>query len=503
MMALLAGLRALGPVKLGAMALVALLSLALVGLLAVRCRRGADGPALRRPRSARSRPDRRPIGQGAHPAPDRTGGSRILVPADQVARARLLLAKDGLPSGGSIGYEIFDRADGLTANAFQQGINQTRALEGELSRTIRSIQGVRAARVHLVLPQREPFARERQEAQASVVLTMAGAARLDREGVQAVLNLIAAAVPGLQAAEHRHGRQPRQPARPRRAADRPGGRRADRRGAEARHRAAPLPRRRGDARAQPRARAVSAPRPPSSSTSTRSTRPRRRFDPDGQVVRSQQSSTDNSRNTEASAATSPCRTTCPTPTPARSRPASQEQKQEETTNYEISKTVRTVVREQPQMRRISLAVMVDGVVDAAAPTARAWSGPRRRGRAGPDRHPGPQRDRLQRSARRPGRGREHALRRPRGRAEPPPPPFWAQLDKADLFRLAENGLLGLAVLAGAAVRAAADGAAPRRSAAASRRLAGRRAARPATLAGPAPAADDGAGAALESDADGA
>ena len=125
-------------------------------------------------------------------------GSQILVPADQVAAARVLLAKEGLPSGGSIGYEIFDRGDGLAATEFQQKINETRALEGELARTIRAISGVRAARVHLVLPRREPFAREQQDAQASVMLTMAGAARLDREGVQAILNLVAAAVPGLR-----------------------------------------------------------------------------------------------------------------------------------------------------------------------------------------------------------------------------------------------------------------------------------------------------------------
>ena len=110
----------------------------------------------------------------------------------------MLLAKESLPSGGSIGYEIFDRGDGFTANQFQQNINQLRALEGELSRTIRAIDGVRAARVHLVLAKREPFARDRQEAQASVMLTTAGAGRLDHESVQAIVNLVAAAVPGLR-----------------------------------------------------------------------------------------------------------------------------------------------------------------------------------------------------------------------------------------------------------------------------------------------------------------
>ena len=71
-------------------------------------------------------------------------------------------------------------------------------MEGEIARTIHAFHGVRAARVHLVLPSREPFAREQQEAQASVMLTMVGAQRMDKEGVQAVLNLVAAAVPGLR-----------------------------------------------------------------------------------------------------------------------------------------------------------------------------------------------------------------------------------------------------------------------------------------------------------------
>ena len=97
-----------------------------------------------------------------------------MVPDDQVPDARLMLAKEGLPSGGSVGYEIFDRGDNFAPSQFQQQINETRALEGELARTIRAISGVRAVRVHLVLPHREPFAREQQDAQAGVMLTMSG-----------------------------------------------------------------------------------------------------------------------------------------------------------------------------------------------------------------------------------------------------------------------------------------------------------------------------------------
>jgi flagellar M-ring protein FliF len=125
-------------------------------------------------------------------------GTQMLVPAEDVPRLRLSLAREGLPSGGSIGNEIFDRGESLTTTPFQQEMNRLRALEGELARSIRALQGVRAARVHLVLPRREAFSRERAEAQASVLLTMQGVQRLDREGVQAVLHLVVTAVSGLR-----------------------------------------------------------------------------------------------------------------------------------------------------------------------------------------------------------------------------------------------------------------------------------------------------------------
>ncbi len=126
------------------------------------------------------------------------GGSQILVPADQVARLRVTMAEDGLPSGGSIGYEIFDRSEGLGTTNFVQNINHLRALEGELARTIRSIGLVKQARVHLVLPRRELFSRDRQEPSASIVLTMRGGRRLAGNQVLAIQHMVAAAVPGLQ-----------------------------------------------------------------------------------------------------------------------------------------------------------------------------------------------------------------------------------------------------------------------------------------------------------------
>src|SRR5690606_13065731 len=122
---------------------------------------------------------------------------QIYVPADQVAKLRLSLASEGIPAGGSIGYELFDRADALGTTNFVQQINQIRALEGELARTIRSIRQVRAARVHLVMPKRELFSNDRAEPTASVVLTIGGG--LDKGQVSAIQHLIASAVPGMKA----------------------------------------------------------------------------------------------------------------------------------------------------------------------------------------------------------------------------------------------------------------------------------------------------------------
>lgn len=82
-------------------------------------------------------------------------GAEIMVAESDIAKARMLLAQEGLPSGGTMGYELFDQKSGFGTTNFIQNINQVRAMEGELARTIGSLEPVRNARVHLVLPQRE------------------------------------------------------------------------------------------------------------------------------------------------------------------------------------------------------------------------------------------------------------------------------------------------------------------------------------------------------------
>lgn len=126
----------------------------------------------------------------------RGDGTTIFVPRSKVMSARLMLSEDGLPSRGGIGYEIFDKQDALGATQFQQNINRLRALEGELARTITSIDGVERARVHLVLPERQLFTQDRQAPSASIVLTVRGG-QLTQGQVRAVRNLVASAVPGL------------------------------------------------------------------------------------------------------------------------------------------------------------------------------------------------------------------------------------------------------------------------------------------------------------------
>ena len=127
---------------------------------------------------------------------DKTG-TKIMVAADQVGPTRMKMAAAGLPSGGSIGYELFDKGEGFGATSFMQNINHLRALEGEMARTVQTLNGVQNARVHLVLPKREMFARQQNPATASIFLKLRPGAQLSRENIQAIQHLIAASVPNL------------------------------------------------------------------------------------------------------------------------------------------------------------------------------------------------------------------------------------------------------------------------------------------------------------------
>ena len=366
---LIAQLRAFGPLRLAAMGGVALVTLGLLAFLALRA---ADPPMALLYGDLEQRDAAQVVAAlERQRIPHRIagGGSQVLVPEADVPRVRLLLAREGLPAGGSVGYEIFDRGESLTTTPFQQDMNRLRALEGELSRTIRGLAGVRNARVHLVLPRREPFSRERGEAQASVVLTMLGGQRLDREGVQAVLHLVSTAVPGLRPQNvsivdsrgellARGGQALAGPA----AAQ----------GAEELRRTQEL----RLARAVEdllerilgpgRVRAEAAVEMDFDRVQT----VEERFDPENQVPRSTQSTTETNRSTEPGNVS--VQNQLPGADPQGGGPRTEQSRQEETTNFEIGRVTRNTTREQPAIRRVSVAVLVDGVWEPVAGGTPRW-----------------------------------------------------------------------------------------------------------------------------------
>jgi flagellar M-ring protein FliF len=295
-------------------------------------------------------------------------GTQIFVPTDEVGRMRVAMAEDGLPAGGSVGYEIFDRSEGLGTTSFVQNVNRVRALEGELARTIRSISRVKQARVHLVLPQRALFSRDREEPTASIVITMQGSQRLERQQVLAIQHLISAAVPGLKptmvsiidsngsllarSADEGDVQGTATTAEEMRIAQE---KRLIRTVQELLERSVGL----GNVRVQ-----VSA-----DMDFDRVTENAETFDPDGQVVRSTQTVEEESGNTEGQG--------LPPVTVGGNLPdanlgagdangsQSSAIRNEETVNYEISRTVRTFVRESGIIRRLSVAVLVNGITTGA------------------------------------------------------------------------------------------------------------------------------------------
>src|SRR5690606_30959714 len=291
-------------------------------------------------------------------------GRAILVPADQAPRVRMSLAEEGLPRGGTVGDEIFDQQSPLGTTDFLANVNLRRALEGELARTIASLADVRSARVHLVLPRRELFRRQQIEPSASVTLHMYGGRRLDRRQVQAIQHLVAAAVPGLSpervALVDDRGRL-----LARGGEEDPGSlwaSQADelRQAYEARLKRTIeqlLERSLGPGRAHAEVTAVLD---LDQVTVTEET-----FDPEGQVVRSTQTIEEESRLDERddddAVSVGNNLPNAGTETAAAGRSSSENtSRTEETVNYEISRTLRNHTQVGGRVKRLSVAVLVDG-----------------------------------------------------------------------------------------------------------------------------------------------
>ncbi|RUT26227.1 flagellar M-ring protein FliF [Asaia sp. W19] len=298
-------------------------------------------------------------------------GTSLYVPSDQVAKARLLLAKDGLPNGGSVGYELFDKSATLTSTQFEQNINETRALEGELERSIRLLQGVRNVRVHLVLPHRDLFSVQTNPSQASVVIDIGRAGRIAPDGIQAIQNLVAAAVPGLRPQSisivDTRGDVLAKPGEPNSEDGQENAFEKFRHAEETR-----LSQSVEDmlvptlGTAHVRARAAVTINTDEVHETEES------FDPNQQVLRSQQTSSDKSVNTESSPNTSVANNLPNANAGQSNKSGSSDTRDEETNNYEIGKRVRVVNQTHPRVSRVSMAVMVDGSYAKDKSGAEIW-----------------------------------------------------------------------------------------------------------------------------------
>jgi flagellar M-ring protein FliF len=292
-------------------------------------------------------------------------GSTIMVQRDKVASARLMLAGKGLPTASSVGYEIFDSQNALGQTDFVQQLNMKRATEGELARTIRALDGVTFARVHLVLPERQLFQDTADQASASVTIGV-GSREPSTDQVRAVQNLVAGAVPDLKPERvtviDQHGKTL--------SAEVDGGI-GGKAAADAKAAIEDGIQTRirnlvegivgvGKARVQVSADVDLA----------QVTTQQEKFDPDGQVVRSQQTNQTNAKENQSGTgpnlATS-ASSNIPGGTPIAPNASSSGNENtgdEETTNYEISKTVTTQVQQPGTVKRLSVAVAVDGVTAA-------------------------------------------------------------------------------------------------------------------------------------------
>ncbi|WP_338696596.1 MULTISPECIES: flagellar basal-body MS-ring/collar protein FliF [unclassified Bradyrhizobium] len=355
MQSLVAFLRGLGAARLGAMVAV---TAALIGFFAFVIMR-VTTPQMTTLFTDLSTEDSsgiiKELERQAIPFELRNDGAAIMVPKDKVTRLRMKLAEGGMPKGGGVGYEIFDKSDALGTTSFVQNINHLRALEGELARTIRAIDRVQAARVHLVLPEKPLFSRETPEPSASIVLRVRGA--LEPQQIRAIRHVVASAVNGLK---------------PQRVSivDEAGSLLADGAQSDAdatvgdERRAAFEKRMRkqvedivssvvgsGRARVQ-----LSADFDYNKITQTSD-----KFDPEGRVLRSTQTREESSATADNSG-----QVTVNNELPGNQnqdnavRARDQSKKSEETNNYEISRTTKTEVTEAGRVNRISVAVLVDG-----------------------------------------------------------------------------------------------------------------------------------------------
>ena len=292
-------------------------------------------------------------------------GTQIYAPIDDISRLRMELAQSGMPSGGGVGYEIFDKQDILGTTNALLGINQIRALEGELGKSIQTIQGIQTARVHLVIPKRELFSENKQEPSASVMIRMKGSAALSATQVQSVRYLVASAVPSLildqvsivddrgnLLARGNDSTESKDSLTMQQTAQREYEQRISKSIEALLDRTLGLNKTRAEV-------SVDMDFDQVSSTSVQ-------FDPEGQVIKNQIINEEggNSHESSASSDSVSIQNSLPAGPDAQGAAGNLNKNQtsniEENINYEISNTTKTYVKELGAIKRLSIAVMVDG-----------------------------------------------------------------------------------------------------------------------------------------------
>lgn len=297
-------------------------------------------------------------------------GSTIFVSRDQVGEARMLVAGKGLVTSGSVGYEIFDNQSVLGQTEFQQSINEKRALEGELSRTIMSMRGINSARVMIALPRRELFQSDAADPTASIVVGVTGG-QLSGAQVQAIRNVVASSVPNLK---------------PEKVTLTDTSNRTLAAGSDSESFSAASAQdaqETTESRLQARIKDIvegvvgvggARVQVTADIDHSRSTTQELRYDPDGQVVRSTSTNgTESSDTTPQSDGGATATNNIPGgAAPAASTAGSRDTANTETTNYEISNTTTTTVKEAGEIKRLAVSVAVDGKwtpgANGAAPT---------------------------------------------------------------------------------------------------------------------------------------
>lgn len=354
-------LKAFSPARLAAMGAVALGLIGFFAFLMLRFSQPAMAPLFTDLTFEDSAAIVKELESRAVPYEIKGEGAVVLVPKEEVLRLRMGFAESGLPAGGVVGYEIFDRSDTLGTTSFVQNVNHLRALEGELSRTIRAIDRVQLARVHLVLPERQLFVRDAPEPSASIVLRLRGA--LETAQIRAIQHLVASAVNGLK---------------PERVSivDESGTLLASGRGGEEADLIASTLQERTRSyeerlRTQIQDILTSVVGPQRARVQVaaeldhnRVTETAEIFDPESRVVRSTQTREElsNAKETRREDGVTVANE-LPNADGALDAPGTQENasKSEEIVNYEISRTARTQVLEAGRVKRLSVAVLVDGL----------------------------------------------------------------------------------------------------------------------------------------------